>query len=91
MLEKISRMAEQAATSVSRRQFLNRLGVAAAGMAAALGGLLLLPGRAEGRTEPCVACTYLCPDGSLLTGFRDKSCPHTMNHCKLIGAGPCGR
>ena len=43
MLEKVSQIAEQAATNVSRRGFLGRLGRGAAATAAALGGLLALP------------------------------------------------
>ena len=47
MLEKVSEIAEQAATNVSRRQFLGRFGGAAAATAAALGGLLALPAVAQ--------------------------------------------
>ena len=46
MLEKISQMAEQAATSASRRQFLERFGQGAMVVAAAIGGLLPLPAQA---------------------------------------------
>ncbi len=55
MLEKVSRIAEQAATNVSRRQFLGRFGRGAAVAAAALGGLLALPAVAQGgkRVQIC--------------------------------------
>jgi len=43
MLEKVSHIAQQVATNVSRRQFLGRLGQSAATTAALLGGLLALP------------------------------------------------
>ncbi len=47
MLEKIGQMAERAATSVSRRQFLGGIGRGAAAVAAAIAGLLALPGSTE--------------------------------------------
>lgn len=43
MLEKVTEVAERAATNVSRRGFLGRLGRGAAATAAVLGGLLALP------------------------------------------------
>jgi hypothetical protein len=43
MFEKLSQMAERAATSVSRRQFLGRMGRSAMTLAAAAGGVLLAP------------------------------------------------
>jgi hypothetical protein len=43
MLEKVNQLAEQAATNVSRRQFLGRLGRSAMAVAAASGGLLAVP------------------------------------------------
>jgi hypothetical protein len=43
MLERISKLAEQAATGVSRRQFLGRFGRGAMVVAAAAGGLLAIP------------------------------------------------
>jgi hypothetical protein len=43
MFEKLAQVAEQAATSASRRQFFGRIGQGTLAMAAALGGLLGLP------------------------------------------------
>ena len=43
MLEKVSQIAEQAATSVSRRHFLGRFGKGAMALAAAAGVLLAVP------------------------------------------------
>jgi hypothetical protein len=43
MLNRLSQLAEHAATSASRRQFLGRLGRGALAAAAASGGLLALP------------------------------------------------
>lgn len=47
MLKKISEVAEQAATSASRRQFLGRLGRGAMAAAAALAGLLAASSAAQ--------------------------------------------
>ena len=47
MFEKVSQMAEQAATRASRRQFLGRVGRGAMVVAATVGGLLAVPGEAE--------------------------------------------
>jgi len=43
MFEKVTQLAEQAATNVSRREFLGRIGRAATGVAATASGLLALP------------------------------------------------
>ncbi len=56
MLEKVSQMAEQVVTSVSRRQFLGQFGARAAALAAAVGGLLALPTMAHGGKPPPAAC-----------------------------------
>ena len=48
MLEKVSQLAEQAATNVSRRQFIGRFGRGAMAVAAAAGGLLALPAVSHG-------------------------------------------
>lgn len=48
MFDKVSQLAEQAATIASRRQFLGRFGRGAMSMAAVAGGLLALPTIAQG-------------------------------------------
>jgi hypothetical protein len=56
MLESMTQLAEQAATNVSRRQFLGRFGQTAAGAAGVLAGLLLFPMDALARRDtgnPC--------------------------------------
>ena len=53
MFEKFNQIAEQSATSASRRQFLGRLGKGALAAAAAVGGLLALPGAAEAGPLAC--------------------------------------
>jgi hypothetical protein len=49
MLEKVSRVAEEAASIVSRRQFLGQLGIGAMRVAAAIGGVLALSNVVQGR------------------------------------------
>ena len=66
MLEKFNQLAEQAATSVSRRQFLARFGRGAMVAAVTAGGLLALPGEAEAGRR--------CPKGYRFCRFRDKRC-----------------
>jgi hypothetical protein len=53
MFEQISQIAEQTAASVSRRQFLGRLGRTAMVLAAAAGGLLVLPGETNAAPRVC--------------------------------------
>ncbi len=62
MFEKISRMAEAAATnvSVSRRGFLGRLGQSALGVAAVLAGMNAVTAQSGG----VVCCKYHCPSYS---------------------------
>lgn len=56
MLDKVSQLAERAATSASRRQFLGQLGRGAMLVAAAAGGLLALPAVSHGGRRPPRAC-----------------------------------
>jgi hypothetical protein len=55
MFEELCQFAEAAATRVSRRQFLGRLGRGALTAAAALGGLLAIPSTAQaaGKRKVC--------------------------------------
>jgi hypothetical protein len=55
MFERTTRFAERAATSVSRRQFLGRVGRGAMTLAAAAGGLLALAGTAQAALKVCGA------------------------------------
>ena len=57
MFEKVGQIAEQVATSVSRRQFLGRLGGGAMAVAAGVGGLLALPAVAHGKRPPPAVCS----------------------------------
>lgn len=65
MFEKVSQMAERMATSVSRRRFLGRFGGAALA-AAAMGGILALPGGA--RASNRCARDFDCPKGKICVG-----------------------
>jgi len=91
MFEKISQIAEHAATNVSRRQFLGRLGQAAVAAAGVLGGLLLLPIKASARHTALVQCTYVCPDGSVQAIGKNqcRSCRERYRFggrwCDLVG------
>jgi hypothetical protein len=60
MFEKISQIAELAATGVSRREFLGRLGRGAAAAAAATAGILAHPGEALARRVKARCCYYRC-------------------------------
>lgn len=57
MLDKVSQMAEQAATNVSRREFLGRLGGVAMGLAATVGGILAMPAIGDAAKPPPPLCT----------------------------------
>jgi hypothetical protein len=56
MFKKINELAEQTATSVSRRQFLTQFGGGAMTLTAAVGGWLALPAVALGKLPPPAAC-----------------------------------
>lgn len=62
MLDKLNHVAQQAATNVSRRQFLGRFGRGAAFTAAALGGLLAMPtvAGAAKRVQMCSELSGTC-------------------------------
>jgi hypothetical protein len=90
MLEKITQLAEQAATSASRRQMLGRFGRAAAAAAAMLAGLL--PSQAHaGKIKQCVNCYYVCPDGSSFSILHQgRGCPGKRDGCKFEYSENCG-
>jgi hypothetical protein len=56
MFEKMSQLAEQAATSASRREFLGRLGRSALNIAAMTGGILALPAVSHAGRRPPRVC-----------------------------------
>jgi hypothetical protein len=60
MFERVGSLAERVATNVSRRAFLGRLGQAALGSAAALGGFLAFPANASPPPDgSCWCCVGL--------------------------------
>ena len=59
MLEKFNQLAEQAATSASRRSFLGRVGRGAMAAVAGLSGLLAFNAHAQAGRQP-----RICPAGS---------------------------
>jgi hypothetical protein len=88
MFEKLGRAAESMATNVSlsRRGFLGGLGQAALVSAAAVGGVLLLPGAAAagGNGHRQCFCGYVCANGTS-TGYTRSncSCAPTYNGCSF--------
>lgn len=78
MFEKVSQMAEEAATHASRREFLGRLGRAAATAAGVLGGLLLVPMDSHARRDngnPCAPYIKArCPDGHVICCPKGAKC-----------------
>jgi hypothetical protein len=89
MFEKVSQLAEQAATNVSRRQFLGRFGRGAMAAAAAAGGLLALPAIATAarRGERCspTNSTFLCTNnvvgGACGSNGKCTVIKGTTDHC----------
>jgi hypothetical protein len=96
MFDKISRAAEKAATSVSRRNFLGGLGRGAAALAAGLGGVLLTATDAEASGGKCCVigygcCKGACPKGSSSTWVTMR-CSDLQVACssKCPGGGGTG-
>lgn len=82
MLKKLNQLAEQAATNVSRRQFLGRIGRGAGVAAAACAGLLIQAsparaGRGGTKTVPC--CRY---EGGYMTCGGHGTCPKFLQLMK---------
>jgi hypothetical protein len=80
MFEQFSQLAEQAATRASRRQFLGRVGRGAMGVAAALSGLLVLPGDAQAAHGVCgPASSAICRGRPI--GSRCRKSIRTFGKC----------
>jgi hypothetical protein len=87
MYEKFSQLAAQAATSVSRRQFLGRLGRGALAAAAATAGTLVHPGEALARRGKARCCYYRCggrggTSGRYVCRADGSACP-ALRGCTL--------
>jgi len=74
MFQKLQRMAEEAATLVSRRRFLGRVGRGAMAAAAAMGGLLALTGEAHAAPMCDATSNLQCRNRPVGTacGTRDR-------------------
>jgi hypothetical protein len=93
MLEKINQLAEQAATNVSRRQFLNRLGRGAMFTATVVGGLLALPGQAHAAAvctpDSATGCVGKVEGQYCPAGTRSGVCVRTSGgRCGCVVKGP---
>ena len=86
MFEKVSQLAEEAATKVSRREFLSRLGGAALSTAGAVAGILALPAIGEaGRKRPAM-CGQIS-DSQCVNQPVGTTCQGTLSfvgQCKQI-------
>jgi hypothetical protein len=89
MFEKVRQLAERAATSVSRRQFLGGLGRGAMAVAAATAGLLALPGAASAGKGGggCPAGTKKCSCGK----GSSTCCPLSSRGCYAYYSMPSDR
>ena len=81
MLEKVSQLAEQAATTVSRRQFLGRFGTGALAAAAVLGGVLGSPTNSQAaRLRRCGG--QICPAGyNYCCSYLDHAAGKRVHYC----------
>ncbi len=88
MLEKVSQVAEQVATSVSRRQFLGRLGAGAMSVAAAVGGVLALSAVAHaGPNHICSGNSGICAGLSANSGCENRDGPGRC--ARIRGTNDC--
>jgi hypothetical protein len=83
MFEKIAQVAERAAVSASRREFLGRFGRAAAGVAGALGTVVLSAATARAAGQHCKECGYTCADGKKKWVIGGRKCAATVDGCPL--------
>jgi hypothetical protein len=83
MFEKIAQVAERAAVSASRREFLGRFGRVAAGLAGAVGTVVLSAATARAAGGHCKECGYTCPDATKKWVIGGRKCAATVDGCKL--------
>ena len=83
MFDKVSQVAEQVATRLSRRAFLGKAGQSALALAGVLGGLLMFPKESQAfhRFDCCCA-----PDGTACTVPAGTDCPNGRVKCRCNGA-----
>lgn len=85
MLDRFHQIAEQAAESVSRRQFLSRLGRGAIIAATAVGGLLSAPDAAQAAPRACGVGSA----GYCLGKKQGSSCRAGRYYGTCVGAPLC--
>ena len=86
MLEQLSRLAECAATQMSRRRFLAQLGKSALVAAGATAALLALPRSAQARnSHRYLLCYYTCAGRPGYTCGARKTCP-TIANCTVASS-----
>src|SRR5262245_35962390 len=94
MFEKFSQFAEQAATNVSRRQFLGGLGRTALAVAAAAGALLVLPSDANAIPQGTLCsptCSSIYCANNLIGGqCRTGKCVAARGSFDSLGRPCCG-
>ena len=83
MLQKVSQVAEQLATCVSRRAFLRRIGRAAITVATATAALLWAPAQAQA-AQRFKCCVYLLPDGNTFNHCVRGNCPKEAGGYPLV-------
>lgn len=88
MLEKVTHIAEQTAVSVSRRQFLGRLGRSAATAATAVGGVLAFSKLANAGRVP--KGTILCCYKRVCIGGPKSDCDQYYYNTRCKTKGHCG-
>jgi hypothetical protein len=97
MFENISRVAEQAATNASRREFLGRLGRGALVAAGTVAGYLAFGSEAEAGRRRCTTDTqcprgYICVAGRCVKGVRPPQACGTgsQTYCQgLVEGAAC--
>jgi hypothetical protein len=92
MFEKFAEVAERAAARASRREFLGRFGRAAAGLAGAMGTVMLSAATVRAAGKHCKECGYTCPNGPPKVVTGGKKCAATYQGCTLTSESniPCG-
>ena len=83
MFEKFAQFAERTAESASRREFLGRFGRAAAGLAGAVGTVVLSAATARAAGGHCKECGFTCPDGKKKWVIGGRKCAATVDGCPL--------
>ena len=88
MFEKVSQVAEQVATSASRRNFLGKLGRGALALVGVVGGFLISPEDARAGGKHCCLFSAEAIGGGYFCAPRDGGpCPHGFSPDGILGLG----